>query len=122
MIIDVTVRNLRSLTATGSSELMGVLDGCSSDILIDLQDACAMKLAGSADDFELRMQGASEFHGEEFSAGNVKIRTEDATEASIFVTGKLSGTAGGTSEVQYGGNPSQVQVSVSEIGEITPVQ
>ncbi len=123
MAVKITIRKaLQKITANGSSDLKGLLEGCSSDELsVDLQGACTMKLAGSTQNFELRLQGASEFDGEEFHARNVKIITEDATEAKIFVTDKLSGRAGGTSEVQYGGNPAHVQVDRSDIGEVSPL-
>lgn len=123
MAVKITIKKpLRKMTANGSSDLVGHLNGCSSDELsVDLQGACTMKLVGSTQNLELRLQGASEFDGEKFQAQNVKIITEDATEAKIYVTDRLSGSAGGTSEVQYGGNPAHVLVDISDIGEVSPL-
>ena len=123
MIVKITVpKALRAVAADGSSDLEGLLNGCSADmLLVDLQGACTMKLAGSTENFELRLQGASEFDGEEFHARKVKIIAEDATEAKIFVTDELSGSVGGTSEILYGGNPAHVQVDISDIGEVSPL-
>ncbi len=123
MAVKITTRKaLRKIAADGSSDLVGLLNSCpSKELSVDLQDSCTLKLVGSTQNLELRLQGASEFDGEAFHAQNVKIITEDATEAKIFVTDTLSGSAGGTSEVQYGGNPVHVQVDTSDIGEVSPL-
>ncbi|WP_457576836.1 GIN domain-containing protein [Desulfomarina sp.] len=123
MVLKITIKKtLEKIAASGSSDLVGLLNTCSSDkLLVDLEGASTMRLAGSTRELELRLQGASEFDGEDFHVQNVKIITEDATEAKIFVTDNLSGSVGGTSEVQYDGNPAHVQVDTSDIGEVSPL-
>jgi len=121
LVLEISLKDLKSIVAQGSSDLSVTADGCMSEaFFVDLSGTSSMKLTGSCNTLDAKLQGTAELDSTGFAAGNVTINMEDATEASINVTQKLSGATSGTSEVFYSGNPREVQVQVSDVSEVTP--
>lgn len=121
LVLEISLKELKSITAGGSSDLSVISNNCISDVLfVDLSGTSSMKLTGGCSILNVQLQGTAELDGSGFMAENVTIRAEDATEASINVSRKLTGTSSGTSEVYYSGNPREVQVQISDVSEVSP--
>lgn len=121
MIVEITLAELKSISLEGSSEIFVVSNNCTSEkFSVDLGGTSSMKLTGRCKNLDVQLQGTAELDGSEFEAQNVNIKAEDATEALIYVTEKLSGTSSGASEVFYSGSPEKVEVQSSDVSEISP--
>ncbi len=121
LVLEISLKELKSIAAGGSSDLSVAATNCISDAFsVDLSGTSSMKLTGNCNTFAVQLQGTSELDSSGFKAENVTIAVADATEASINVTRKLTGTSSGTSEVFYSGNPREVQVQASDVSEVSP--
>ncbi len=121
MIVEIALTELKSISLDGSSEIFVASNNCASEkFSVYMGGTSSMKLTGRCRNFDVQLQGTAELDGSEFEAQNVTIKAEDATEAVIYVTEKLSGTSSGTSEVFYSGSPEEVEVQSSDVSEISP--
>jgi len=121
LILEISLKELKSIAAGGSSDLSVAATNCISDAFsVDLSGTSSMKLTGGCNTLAVLLQGTSELDSSGFKAENGTIAVADATEASINVTRKLTGTSSGTSEVFYSGNPMEVQVQASDVSEVSP--
>ncbi|HBG20719.1 MAG: hypothetical protein A2X81_00420 [Desulfobacterales bacterium GWB2_56_26] len=120
-VVDIVQKDLSSITADGSSEL--VVD-CSSfvndKLSVDLHGTTTLKISGTVKSLDLKIQDTAEFDGSELNAGNISIKASDATTARLNVTGKLTGTGTDASTIHYSGKPKVVDVDAQDVSEFTP--
>jgi hypothetical protein len=136
--IDVTLPELKAVRAMGGSDVMGlakisvesleiVASGGADvtlDVDVDALDVVAsggadVNLSGNADFAALKTSGGSDVNARSLSARDVQVQTSGGSDARIAVTGRLSGSVSGGSDVSYFGEPETIDVKVSGGGDLS---
>ncbi len=91
-VVEVTMRDLDSLTASGASTVTAV---------------------GAAPRLELDVSGASTINLERLTVGDLDVDASGASDVLVFVTGSATGAASGASSVELRGNPTDVRIETS---------
>lgn len=91
-IINVTMNTLESLTVDGASGVRG---------------------SGEMDSYKLVVSGASDVNLENLIAIDVDVEVDGASEVNVFVSGVISGSASGVSDIVVFGDPASVLVETS---------
>lgn len=118
-IVDIVQKEIGSITADGSSELVVDCKSFANDKLsVELRGTSNMKINGAVKSFTINLQDSSELDASGFSVKDARIKASDATVARLNVSGKLSGTSSDASEIHYRGQPKTVDVDVQDAGEI----
>lgn len=120
-VIDIAQKDLSSIAADGSSELVVDCSSFASDKLtVELGGTSTLKISGAVKSLDLHVQGTAEFDGSDLKADNVDVRASDATVARLNVSGKLTGSGTDASAIYYRGGPKVVQVDAQDVCEVTP--
>lgn len=120
-VIDIVQKEIGSITADGSSEMVVDCNSFKDDKLsVELRGTSIMKISGAVDSFTLNVQDTAEIDASEFKAGKVDIKASDATVARINVSEKLTGVGSDASEIHYKGQPQIVEVDAQDVSEFTP--
>lgn len=125
--IRLTFQNLDAITAEGGCEIKSLgkinfstlkldLSGgcdlmldCKADMIIcDLSGGCKAEFKGEAVNCNINGSGGCEVKASELKLKNCAIDASGASEVTVNVTGDLSITANGASDVTYYGNPAKV--------------
>lgn len=96
---------------TGASDFLGKLD-C-KHLNIQFTGASDIELTGRSTDVEAVLTGASKLKASTFKIENADVKVSGASNSTIFVSNKLHAVATGASNIQYYGNPKQVDVNSS---------
>jgi phage shock protein PspC (stress-responsive transcriptional regulator) len=145
--VDVTVSQLDSIQADGASRIMGEefaakdfsleLDGASrADLKLNLTGTFTGKMDGASravingmvPAIMIKVDGASNFNGEDFTSKTVVVSTDGASRATFNVTDSLDANADGASRVYYKGTPRVTQetdgaarvIRLDEDGKVVP--
>ena len=96
---------------SGASSVEGDIEA--GDVDIKLSGASDVILSGAGADLKVDAAGASEADLEEFAVTNADLDLSGASDVTVNVSGTLSVTAAGASEVKYVGSPTFGTVDVS---------
>ena len=120
-IADVSLNELASITADGSSELVV---NCSSTangkLAIELRGTSSMTIAGTAKNVHMSLQDSSEIDAFQLKAETVDIKASDASTARVNVSQKLTGSGSDASTINYRGKPRIVKVQTADASECSP--
>ena len=78
-----------------------------------------INLSGSAQQLDVKANGGSDLSAKKLKVKNCEINTSGASDASIYVTGDLSMSASGASDINYSGNPNVITSRTSGGADIT---
>lgn len=127
----ITVNDLEKLSASGGSDVateafnldnFSVSASGGSDLELNLTVkeltlACSggsdTNLKGSADKLEVRSSGGSDLNAQSFKAKDCKISASGGADAHIYVSGNLTMTASGASDIYYSGSPNVLSQKTS---------
>ncbi|GAB5551925.1 MAG: hypothetical protein Sapg2KO_15160 [Saprospiraceae bacterium] len=122
----IVVDNLKALTASGGSDIfsegldldeLAIRASGGSDVSLNIKvDDLSLTLSGgsdvdikgSAENMEVRASGGSDLNAGKLEVKDCKITTSGASDANIYVTGNLSMSASGASDINYSGRPNVV--------------
>jgi len=96
---------------SGASEVTGHLEA--SDTRVELSGASTLDIEGSAGNTVLRASGASEAALPNFTVNDADIQLSGASDAIIYINGRLDVNLSGGSSLEYGGNPTVGNFSVT---------
>lgn len=133
----VTVKELRSVTVSGSGDVIGQntietedfeasISG-SGDIELEIDakrvessisGSGNIELSGAAEDVRLGITGSGKFYAEEMRAGDYNIKISGSGRASITTFGELDVRISGSGGVYYSGQPTDVNTSISGSGRV----
>jgi hypothetical protein len=99
-----------------ASKLNGTLN-C-GDITINITDASEASLTGNAGDLTCTVKDASKLRFKSMECNNVAVTIADASEADVYVSGKLTGAVTDASKVVYYGNVVQGTLSVKDASKV----
>ena len=101
---------------SGASEVSGYLKATSGNI--DLSGASSIDLNGSGGDIRLEASGASDLNLANFTVNNADIKFSGASDGSLDVYGILDADLGGSSTLEYSGNPTLGNIEITGGSEI----
>jgi hypothetical protein len=105
-----------TLSASGAVESAVRVN--SRKVRIDATGACKTTLAGSGEQLDIDGTGACEIRANRFRATHANVELTGASNARVFVTGRLNAEVAGPSHITYQGNPQVVNADESGIGRI----
>lgn len=104
----------------GASRFRGGVDA--ADLELDLSGASALRLMGKLDRLRIDASGASDIKAFDATVQVCSVQMSGASDLQVTVTQKLSAQASGASNIQYRGNPQQVESDVSGASRIRSVE
>jgi hypothetical protein len=120
-VAEVSLSELSSVSATGSSELaIECTKTAGGRLTIDLHDATSMKVSGQVEQLHVTVQESSELDAYGLTAQAVTVKASDAATARLTATHKLIGQATEASTVTYRGRPKTVNVDTADASECSP--
>lgn len=105
-----------ALSASGAVESVASVN--SRRVRLDATGACKTTLAGSGEELQIEGTGACEIRANRFRATHADVELTGASNARVFVTGRLNAEVSGPSHITYQGNPQVVNADESGIGRI----
>lgn len=109
-----------SIQLDGASRFRGGVDAAELDL--DLSGASALRLMGKIDRMRVDASGASDIKAFDATVQSCAVQLSGASDLQITVSQKLSAQASGASNIQYKGNPQQVESDVSGASRIRSVE
>lgn len=122
----IVLEDLKGLTASGGSDIyaedlklekLSIRASGGSDVSLNIEvDDLKLSLSGGSDvdikgtanNLEVRASGGSDLNAGKLEVKDCKITTSGASDAYIYVTGDLSMSASGASDINYTGKPNVV--------------
>jgi hypothetical protein len=122
----IVLKDLKKISASGGSDIVSetlklnnfsISTSGGSDMTLELEvqelsiamsGGSDLNLKGSATKLDIRASGGSDLSARNLKVGDCKIVTSGGSDASIYVTGDLSMTASGASDINYSGSPNVV--------------
>jgi Putative auto-transporter adhesin, head GIN domain len=120
-IADISLNELASITADGSSELVVECNSAAnSKMVFDLRGTSSMVVSGKAKTVSMSLQDSTELDALQLKAENVHIKASDAATARVNVSQKLTGEGSDASTIIYRGQPQLVKVQTADASECSP--
>ena len=116
--INITTPELDLLNSSGICNIY--VEGIDEQTFtLDLSGAGVTELYGKVENFNVDLAGASLLEARELFARFVEIDANDASQAEIYVSERLTVDLSGNGNIDYYGDPLEVNSAVSGIGQIT---
>ena len=106
------------ISATGASDVTA--DLTTTDASVSASGASSLTLTGNSESVTAEVLGASQMDLGALEVANMEIEVSGASNAAVTVTGKLSASASGASEILYEGDPSIERSDTSGSSSIKP--
>jgi len=120
-VADISLNELASITAEGSSELVVNCNSVANGkLVIDLRGTSSMNASGIAKNVQLTLQDSTELDAFQLKAETVNIKASDAATAHLNVSQKLTGQGSDASTINYRGQPRMVNVQTVDASECSP--
>lgn len=132
MKVYLTFKELESIEISGAVKLTGTMPlkfndlelECSGASKLDLNlnaanldcnfsGAAIANLAGECSSLDVETSGASKLHAADLRTHNCTLDCSGASQAGIYVTGKLQVTGSGAANIEYAGNPETIEKDMS---------
>lgn len=119
----IVLDDLKQISASGGSDIyseelnldeLSIRTSGGSDIslkievdylMLSMSGGSDIDLSGKANKLEVKASGGSDLSAKKLEAKDCKITTSGASDASIYVTGDLTMSASGASDIYYSGRP-----------------
>lgn len=86
---------------------------------VDIVGSGNVQLKGSAHALDLNIDGSGNFNGKAYPVALCDVRIEGSGNADVFVTDTLNAYISGSGNINYWGNPKQVNRSIDGSGNVT---
>jgi len=118
--VTVTMKELEAAEVSGSGNmtLIGVPGGA---VKVEISGSGNITAAGVADSVEVNLDGSGNILCGELQAKTAVIRLDGSGNVAVYASQSLDAAIGGSGNVQYGGDPTQLQTSVTGSGSIDPM-
>lgn len=121
VLIQVVVRNLKQITASGANEL--VISKVSSDSLkVNTNGSIQADLSGQVNKLSMKIAGSGNVNASKLVAKSVQVRMMGSGEIQVNATKKLDTKITGSGTVKYSGNPDDVDQSIIGSGTLERVK
>jgi hypothetical protein len=116
--VRITVQSLDGINTSGASDIN--VSGVKTDgFNIEASGASNIEVAGETKSLEVGMSGAGELDAKELHAQNANVIISGAAQADVYVTEALQANVSGAGNVNYYGNPKNVEEDTSGAGTIS---
>jgi hypothetical protein len=115
---EISMPTLEGAELSGASRLEGYID--TGDVRFEVSGASRLILEGEGGDLRLDASGASQVDLSDFRVDNADLEVSGASQATVYVTGRLDAEASGASQVRYLGDPSLGRVESSGASSVSP--
>lgn len=117
-VADISLHELASISADGSSELVVNCDSAvNGELAIDLSGTNSMTFSGRAKNVRMSLKDSTEIDALQLKAETVNIKASDASTARVNVSRKLICEGSDASTIKYRGKPQIVQVQTVDASE-----
>ena len=117
---EVSMPILEGLELSGASRLDGEME--TGDVRFELSGASRLILDGAGGDLRLNASGASQVDLSGFQVGDADVEVSGASQATVYVTGRLDAEASGASQVRYLGDPTLGRIDTSGASTVSPAR
>jgi hypothetical protein len=107
------------IDGSGASEIN--LNFSASEVECDFSGASEITLQGSATVFKIDLSGASNLDALEFRTQNCNLDCSGASKAGVFVSGTLTVSGSGATQISYTGNPASVNSDMSGASKLNKI-
>ncbi|HEY9220683.1 MAG TPA: head GIN domain-containing protein [Lutibacter sp.] len=90
-----------------------------SEIKTESSSGSSIKLYGKCNTFSAEASSGSSINAQELKTANAKTATSSGASIDVFVTGKLTAKASSGGDIDYEGNPSEVDKETSSGGSVS---
>ena len=104
------------LKASGASAIL--MSGNFEELELRVEGASEIALKGQVDVMDAVVSGASRLYARELTASEASVDIGGASEADLYVTGRLEGSVQGSSLLRYLGDPEVLDVFVANDSRI----
>jgi hypothetical protein len=108
----VTAPEIDHLDVSGASKV-SLAGAKNSELGIDMSGASKLKLEGETSELNIEVSGASSIDAESLQSKTATVDASGASKVAVFVTQRLNSEASGASNIQYSGNPANVEKKTS---------
>ncbi len=106
------------LRLSGASDFQG--DFAVENLKVTLSGSSDAVMSGTAEELDLKASGSSDYLGYKLKCETAYVDVSGASDAEIYVTGRLEAKATGASGVEYRGKPEKVVARASGAADIEP--
>lgn len=108
-----------SLNLDSSSGSTIKIHAYANDIKSESSSGSSIKLYGKCNTFSAEASSGSSINAQELKTVNAKTATSSGSSIDVFVTGKLTAKASSGGDIDYEGNPSEVDKETSSGGSVS---
>ena len=116
--VRISVASLDAISTSGASDIVAS-NVKSSDFKIDASGAGNLQISGETKTLDVDMSGAGELDAKDFHAEKVTIDSSGAAQADVYASQELNADVSGAGNVNYYGNPKNVNEDRSGAGSIS---
>jgi len=106
------------IKSSGSSDVK--IKCNATKIVTDISGAGDIQIKGSAKELQVNISGAGALDANELLANKVSVNVSGAGDAKVNAIEELTGNCTGSGSVKFKGNPTNVRVTQTGVGSITP--
>ena len=118
--VHITMPALNAVAVNGAGDV--TIDGAhGGPLALVVQGAGSIRASGDAESLNARVKGAGDMDLSKLVVGDATIVVTGAGHMSSHVTGTLVAEINGAGEIEYGGNPIQVDKRITGAGSIEPI-
>ncbi len=89
------------------------------NVVIKASGATDMTVGGKCDDLKIHSSGSSDVMAKKLSTHTASVHASGASDISVMADGKIHGGLSGSSDLEYYGKPSAVEVSTSGASDVS---
>ena len=116
-MVSIEVVDLNMLILEGANDIF-VSEINNAEIRVTLDGTGDINLSGKTDSLKVDLHGAGNLHAKDLKANEVRITANDSTGAVVYAVRKLHAISRDVGEIRYSGNPPDIEIDVSDVGEV----
>lgn len=121
IVFRVTTPSLEQVVISGSGDIQ-IGDFAGEDLEVRIDGSGEVVATGTVERLEVRVGGSGTFEGFDLEAAVVEVEVDGSGDVRVFASERLDVAIDGSGEVEYAGDPGDVQSRVSGAGEVTEVR
>lgn len=117
IMVSIEVPDLNTLNLEGANDI-SVSEIDNAKIRVTLDGTGDINLSGKTDVLTVDLHGAGNLHAVDLKADEVRITANDATGAEVHAVRKLHAVCRDVGAIRYDGNPMDIKIDVSDVGDV----
>lgn len=117
ILVEIDMKDLVSIASSGATDI-SIVKVHNRDFNLKMEGSGNVDISGRTDSFKARMFGSAELKAKEFKAKSVTLTIDGASQADVYAQDKLDVKVEGVGDVNYYGNPKEVNKEIMGVGSI----